>query len=308
MSLAIPSPGSNYLPLSQGGLDRRTLVHIPPREFAALSPIVVLLHGSGGTGEWALRETRWDELADREGVVVVAPTVTRPDPTSPIRFFTNPPVWNDGSQRPPADRVSADDVGFIAKLLDELPRRFPVDPARVFITGFSNGAAMTFRLAAELSDRIAAIAPVAGHYWPMSAKPTRPVPTLFMIGDSDLLIPLHGGRVDTPWGLGIEKPSVRESLQRWSERLGGPTELTERHDRDGVIVEHFGECLEAWTIAGLGHHWPGGRGELNPRIAVRIRIVLMQPRRFGGSLAACGYSDCQAASGFDQIQTSNIKN
>src|SRR5260221_564174 len=97
-------------------------------------------------------------------------------------------------------------------LLDELPRRLLVDADRIFVTGFSNGASMTFRLGAELSDRIAAIAPVAGHYWPTASTPARPVPTLFLIGDHDPLVPLTGGRVDTPWGRRIEKPSVRESL------------------------------------------------------------------------------------------------
>jgi polyhydroxybutyrate depolymerase len=143
----------------------------------------------------------------------------------------------------------------------------PVDTSQIFVTGFSNGASMTFRLGVELSDRIAAIAPVAGHYWPTNTAPTRPLPTLFLIGDRDPLVPLAGGRVDTPWGRGIEKPTVRESLRRWSERLGGHEEPTEVRDDDGVTVERFGDWLEAWTVAGLGHHWPGGRGELNSRIA-----------------------------------------
>jgi polyhydroxybutyrate depolymerase len=126
---------------------------------------------------------------------------------------------------------------------------------------------MTFRLAVESSEKIAGIAPVAGHYWPAATTPRRPVPTLFLIGDRDPLVPLHGGRIDTPWGRGVEKPAVGESLRRWSERLGGPKEPTEVRDDDGVTVERFGDWLEAWTVAGLGHHWPGGRGELNPRIA-----------------------------------------
>ena len=255
------------LTLSHGGLDHDVLVHVPPGDPAVLRPLVLLLHGSGGTGEWALRETRWDEFADREGVIVVAPTATRPDPKSPIRFYTNPPVWNDASARPPADRVTTDDVGFIRALFDDLPSRVPIDANRIFVTGFSNGASMTFRVGAELSDRVSAIAPVAGHYWPTAATPARPVPTLFLIGDLDPLVPLAGGRVDTPWGQGIEKPAVRETLRHWSERLGGPAEPAMVRDEDGVRVERWGESLEAWTIAGLGHHWPGGRGELNPRIA-----------------------------------------
>lgn len=267
MTLAtVFAPGRHRLTLPHGGLERETLVHVPPGDSREARPVVLLLHGSGGTGEWMLRETRWDELADREGVIVAAPTATRHETKRPIRFYTNPPAWNDASARPPADRVAADDVGFIRTLLDELPRRLAVDAARVFVTGFSNGASMTFRLAAELSDRIAAIAPVAGYYWPTAASPARPVPTIYLIGDRDPLVPLGGGRVNTPWGRGVEKPAVSESLRRWSKRLGGPATATVVRD-DDVKVERYGEWVEAWTVAGMGHHWPGGRGELNPRIA-----------------------------------------
>src|SRR5438094_329198 len=86
--------------------------------------------------------------------LMAAPDATRPDPQLPARFYTNPAVWNDGSARPPADRVAhVDDVGFLRTLLDELPRRWPIDPTRIYATGFSNGAGMTFRLGLELAGR-----------------------------------------------------------------------------------------------------------------------------------------------------------
>jgi polyhydroxybutyrate depolymerase len=227
------------------GRPRRAVVYAPARN--APAPVVLLLHGVGASGEWMVEETRWDEKAKAEGILLVAPDATRPNPDSPARFYTNPPLWNNGSSRPPADRVAAvNDVRFLGTLLDEVSRRWPVDPARIFVTGFSNGAGMTFRLARELAGGIAAIAPIAG-FDPGGPQPARSVPTLYMIGTHDPLIPVEGGVVNTPWGDGQPRRPVREMLARWDADNGRPT--------------------TALFIDGLGHHWPGGRAGLNRRIA-----------------------------------------
>src|SRR5262245_50910261 len=87
-------------------------------------PLVILLHGAGGTPEWMIRETHWDALAQQEHFAILAPEATRPNPKLPIRFYTNPPVWNDGSTRPPVNHVSGvDDVAFIRELIEQL--KFP---------------------------------------------------------------------------------------------------------------------------------------------------------------------------------------
>src|SRR5205085_9735968 len=98
--------------------------------------------------------------------------------------------------------------------------------------------------AAELSERITAIAPVAGHCPPHLPQPARPVPTLFLTGTLDPLIPLAGGQVNSPWAKGVEKPPVRATLRYWAERLGMPTEP--KIERAGPItVERYGHSLEA---------------------------------------------------------------
>ena len=256
------------------------VIHIDGRErhaaFQAASakgplPVVILLHGLGGSGSWAMRETRWDELAEREGVLVVAPDATLPNPKLPPRFYTNPPVWNNGSHAPPADKVlHVDDVAFIRALLDELPRRWNIDSSQVCVTGFSNGAGMTFRLGLELADCLAAIAPVAGHLSAAGPHPARPVPTLYMIGSADPLVPPGGGRVKTPWAEVSDKPPVSHSLRRWAKLMGLPPEPAEVIEMPGVRRERWEHgLLESWLIDGLGHHWPGGRGELNKRIGGR---------------------------------------
>jgi polyhydroxybutyrate depolymerase len=247
------------------GRTRRAVMIAPADTEPA--PVVMLLHGSGGSGEWAVNETRWDEKAAAEGILLLAPDATRPEPDSPPRFYTNPAVWNDGSGRLPANRVAhVDDVGFLGRLIDEVARRRSIDPARIFVTGFSNGAGMTFRLARELAGGIAAIAPIAG-YDSGGPKPVRRVPTLFMIGTSDPLLPVAGGVVNTPWADRQERRPIRDMLARWASDNGLSSQPTESGDEDGVSRERWGNGLEAWFIAGLGHHWPGGRAGLNRRIA-----------------------------------------
>ena len=253
--------------LTVDGRERHAIIHVP--QTGGPLPVVLLLHGSGGSGAWAIRETRWDSLADQEGVLVAAPDATRPEPKLQARFYTNPAVWNDGSNLPPVNRVRlVDDVAFIRALLEELPRRWPIDQTRIAVTGFSNGAGMTFRLGLELAEQLAAIAPVAGHLAVSSPRPTRPVPTLFMTGSDDPLIPIAGGKVNTPWATALEKPAVGDTLARWADLQGLPPQPADLIELPGLIRERWpGDLLEAWQIDGLGHHWPGGRGELNRRIA-----------------------------------------
>jgi polyhydroxybutyrate depolymerase len=101
----------------------------------------------------------------------------------------------------------------------------------------------------------------------------RSVPTLFIIGDSDPLVPLAGGHVATPWrGMAADKPPVRESLDRWARAIGCRTPAVLVDEAAGVKRERYepdvggGEFL-VYTVTALGHHWPGGRAQLNPRLA-----------------------------------------
>jgi polyhydroxybutyrate depolymerase len=265
-------PGDHRLTIPAGPLTRHYLAHVPdggptPR------PAVVMLHGAGATSAWTRDETGWDTAADRAGFVVAYPDGVARGPARPPTFLANPQVWNAGTGLRVSTAGGHNDVAFLAAVLDDLARRTPIDPRRVYVTGFSNGAAMTFRLAAELSDRIAAVAPVAG-YCPVTPPPTRPVPTLYLVGTDDPLVPLAGGEVRSPWSGQIERrPPVWDGLARWADLLGLPPEPVTASEQDGVTIMKYGSGpgveFVVVTVAGLGHHWPGGRGRLKPRIAGR---------------------------------------
>ena len=216
---------------------------------SAGAPLVVMLHGTGGTALLAIEETGLAEFAGRAGFAVAFPEGLAVNPDSPSRFLSNPQRWNDGSTRA-GHRLHTDhdDVGFLAAVIGDATRRANADPDRVFLTGFSNGASMAFRFAAERADLIRAVAPIAGYNWTANPTPVRPIPTLFMIGDSDPLIPLHGGEVQLPWfPKPVVRPGIYPGLADWEKGLGS-------------------EKLQTMIIPGLGHHWPGGKGLLNPRI------------------------------------------
>jgi len=153
----------------------------------------VFLHGTGATTAWADDETGWSRLAASEGFVLALPQALPPDTSLPPKFLSNPPRWNDGSasgqwkleaedRRSDSAQPAADDVSFITAVIEDVVTRTGADSDRVFVSGFSNGAAMAFRYAAERAERVAAVAPVAGYCWVINPRPVRPVPTLYVVG------------------------------------------------------------------------------------------------------------------------------
>lgn len=252
--------------LSIGGVDRRYLLHAPDAGLEPM-PAILVLHGAGGSAAWARDETRWNDSADKHGFVVAYPEGLAVDPAKPSGFLDNPKVWNAGAGPGLVVNRGPDDVAFLAAAIADLQRHAPIDPNRVFVTGFSNGAAMTFQFASQRPDLVAAIAPVAG-FCPKVAPIARPVPTLYIVGDADPLVPIHGGEVVSPWSGKIDvRPPLVESLFRWSTALGIAPRPIESRERDGVRVDEYAADFRVVTIAELGHHWPGGRGRLLRRLA-----------------------------------------
>lgn len=267
----VPAPGNHNESLEVGAgaatMTRTFVVHVPPG-FNGKSkvPVVLMLHGAGGSGEGAISETGWDAKADREGFIAVFPDGAPPHPLLPARFLLNPRLWNDGSGRGAIGVEHVDDIGFISAMIDFLEARYAADPARIYCTGFSNGASMTFSVGLNLSNRIAAIAPVSGHLWYREKQLAYPVPLLFIIGTDDPLNPIAGGNVKLPWEKTEYHPPVEDSLKEWERMLGcGPEVQTAR--RKGLMEITYNHCarggeVEYYRVSGLGHAWPGGKNRL----------------------------------------------
>ncbi len=251
-----------------GGLTRTYLVHVPPTfDGKSKTPAVIMLHGGGGTGAGTRLETGWNAEADHEGFIVAYPDGSRPSMILAPGFLLNPQTWNDGSGRGSSGRRDVDDVGFIAAIIDHLESAYAADPERIYVTGFSMGASMTFAVGAKLADRVAAIAPVSGHLWLKNAALAAPVPLLFIIGTTDPLNPLAGGNVKLPWGTEDYHPPVADSIDEWRRMLGCSGDAQTLRDSDGVKDVAWRKCtrggeVEYVTIDGLGHVWPGGQNRL----------------------------------------------
>ena len=165
-----------------------------------------------------------------------------------------------------------DDVEFTRRLLDDVAGACSIDSKRVFATGMSNGGIMAYRLASELSERIAAIAPVGGPMGTKGCRPGRPVSVIHFHGTDDAFAPFQGGR-----GRGLSGTSffsVDHSIAAWVEADGcDPNPVTIRlpdTTDDGTTVTRttYGQGKDGAevvliVIEGGGHTWPGRE----PRLA-----------------------------------------
>lgn len=205
-----------------------------------------------------------DEVSDERGFLAVFPQGLGPD-----RLRR---TWNAGGCCGWAYRENLDDVGFSATILDALAQEFPIDRSRVYATGMSNGGMMAYRLADELSDRIAAIAPVAG---PMSRPPVhakRAVPVCHFHGTLDEYAPYAGG-VGPRSSSKTDFHSAEASVEAWRQHNGCDPAYHEETlppiADDGTVVTRRrwtggrdGAEVVLYTIDGMGHTWPGRKTRL----------------------------------------------
>ncbi len=264
---AKPVPGTFLAKVQSQGYARTAYVHIPKGyDQVTPPPLVLALHGGGGDGSNMLEANGWVAQSDKHGFLLVCPNGLPALPGMPANFRANPPVWNSGQLKPGAPRTRIDDVAFVRLLLDQLASQVPFDPARLFVTGHSNGGGMSFRLASEMPERVAAMATVAGIVAVTVPQVDPPMPTLYIYGTKDPLLPMAGGESSTPWG-SRKTPPVQEALSGWAAMLGCAREPLLRSENGDTrqfeyVSETNGPSLTAYFLEGHGHHWPGTRSVL----------------------------------------------
>jgi polyhydroxybutyrate depolymerase len=240
-------PPSGTVMMTVGGLEREYLLHVPSTAGEAPMPLVLSFHGMLMTSQDQERISMLNPLADSEGFAIAYP-----------QGSGALPCWNAGA----CCGCTTDDVAFADALIDHIGDKVCIDLNRVYANGFSNGGMLTYRLACELADRIAAFAPVSGSITvPLEGcQPSRPVPLLHFHGVADPIVPFEGGG-----GPGF--PSVREEVEIFAARNGcspSPQVTLETVDETGQTgtCERYSDCDAGADVTlctvDPGHHtWPG---------------------------------------------------
>jgi len=248
------SPGRHTRSLTWEGVERSYIVCVPSAyDRTKPTPVVLALHGASMNGRIMEGFSGLTPKAEEAGFIVVYPD------GGPGPLFH---LWNSGTFPATLRKKNFDDVGFIAKLLDELATIVNVDAKRVYCAGLSNGGMMAYRLAAELSDRIAAIAAVSGTMVCEECKPKRGVPILHFHGTKDTLVPYEGVAKEL-----VKLSSVEDTIGTWVKLNGCKTEpevseLPATRDAHKVTRKSYnsgknGSEVVLYVIGGGGHVWPG---------------------------------------------------
>ncbi|MBZ0271826.1 prolyl oligopeptidase family serine peptidase [bacterium] len=251
-------PGDHRIRLTHDGLARQYFVHVP-KILASRPPVVLMFHGAAANARMAKSLHGIDRVADREGFVAVYP-----DGTGKNALLH---TWNAGGCCGYAVEHHVDDVGYVRDLLADLASRVEYDPARVFVTGLSNGGMMSYRLACAAPELFAGAASVSGPLAVAECTPDRATPILHIHGTDDAFARYEGG-VSARAPKAGALSSVAETLETWRaindcapEPAVSP--MPNADPQDGLRATRF-----AWTcerapvthirVEGGGHTWPGG--------------------------------------------------
>jgi len=223
------------------------------------TPLVIAMHGGGAISWFSLEQSsQLISKSNASGFILVYPEGMK---VSGIR------TWNGGGCCSYAASLNVDDVGFINALIDSLNLKYTIDPNRIYATGFSNGAIMTYRLACELSSRIAAVAVVSGTLedTDFTCSPTRSVPIIQFHSEQDNNIYLNGG-----YGTGSSGYSfhpVNYGLQKFAGLNSCNTTPDSSYVKVGsdyYYKKHWHSCQcnaeeILYVTSDGGHSWPGGQ-------------------------------------------------
>jgi polyhydroxybutyrate depolymerase len=236
-------PHSFTFVLESGGRKRNAIVHVPPHPGRAKLPLLLVFHFAGGPARAMEESTGLSGLADKKRFVAVYPNAAPPNH-----------FWNISSAS-----SRADDVSFVRDLLDNLGSQVCFDPSRVYATGVSNGGGMAARVGCDLSDRIAAVAPVSGGYSTLPHCTSALRASLLEIhGTGDPVVPYTG---HGPSHAG----DVMTFVRQWAAANGcGSTPARSKPAHDAVRFDWPG-CRSGTHVAhvrlrGFGHGWPGAPG------------------------------------------------
>jgi polyhydroxybutyrate depolymerase len=266
--------------ITPDGRTRSYLLYVPAGyQTGVPTPLVFVFHGGGGNGQGIMNASQMNAVADQSTVLIAYPDgIERP-------LDVGKSSWNAGGCCGYAQEQAVDDVGFTRALVTEIGQRYTVDPERLYATGISNGAMLSHRLACELADTIAAIAPVAGGMTLggsfTACQPSRKISVIEFHGTTEDNYPYEGG-VGIDSNTGINHVPIPTIIAEWLARNGinpGTKAITYQHGIETceTPTASTGEQVTLCTarpptkikVGGIiydggGHAWPGGLRNENP--------------------------------------------
>ena len=250
------------------GHKRSYSVHVPPSyDGKTAMPVVFVLHGARGSGRQAAGDYGWNELADKEGFIVVYPNgLAKPGQAAG--------PWRPYTICSPGVKFVSDDVGFISGIIDRLEKDMSIDAKRTYAAGISSGGMMAHRLAVELSERLAAVASVAGTLMCVSGRsvmavnipaPKKAIAVIAFHGKKDEVVPYDENKVMYEDQAKLTVFSVPQAISFWVEvdkcvRMP----MRETSENGNVIKDTYtggtdGAEVVLYTIQDGDHSWPGAK-------------------------------------------------
>ena len=248
-ALSFHARNRNNGSIVSSGQKREYLLYVPRSyDRSKATPLVISMHGAAGRPTQQMNLSEWNRLAESQRFIVVYPSGVESG---------GPRVWHV-SEGPGLMR----DVRFLSELIDKLEAAYNIDPARIYVNGFSNGGGMAFVLSCALSDRIAAVGMVgAAQTLPWSwCTENRAVPMIAFHGTADPEVPYNGG---SSWVAPRPFPSTPNWAANWAGRNGCRPDPVESTVAADVTRRAYTNCADdaavvLYTIHGGGHTWPGG--------------------------------------------------
>jgi polyhydroxybutyrate depolymerase len=243
--------------------ERSYVLHVP-RGVQHPAPLVIVLHGGGGSAQSAIVQTGFDAEADKHGFIVAYPEGT--DRARPLLNALGKPgfhTWNAGACCGYAVEQGSDDVGFIRAMVAEIAAATPINPKRIYATGLSNGGMMAYRLACEASDLVAAIGAVSAVIVVAPCEPRFPVSVLHIHGTADRNVPIEGG-VGPKSIVKYPYPPVERSIAFWAAWDDCGKDPIASSPAPRVTLRSYPLCtvgvaVDYYVIEGGTHAWPGGK-------------------------------------------------
>jgi polyhydroxybutyrate depolymerase len=274
---AIAGPGDYRFSLVHDGVTREYLVHVPRSYRGAPTPMLVALHGGGGDADFQADDSKYKLISKSEaaGFIAVFPNGYSRFPSGILA------TWNAGTCCGKAVDNKIDDVGFIREVIHRVERQARIDPKRIFATGMSNGAMMSWRLGCEAPE-IRAIAPVEGTDNTIgTCAPSHPVAVIEFHAVDDDHVPLNGGMGDLSVAH-VAFASVPATQAKWVQLDRADPAVRRVLTVPGAHCDLHapkpgGAPVELCVTDTGGHSWPGGgtqQGRKQPSMAISANDLM----------------------------------